>query len=92
MKTKKMNKCKPNRAKPIRIKSSSVNRKVQSKKKFVWTPTVFREDYPNTPKGTARYTHDRKIAYMREYNKTRVEETRKWQQKNREKCRKASTK
>jgi len=92
MKKKKINKSKSKRAKPIRIKSSSVNRKVQSKKKFVWTPTVFREDYPNTPKGTARYTRDRKKAYMKEYNKTRVEETRKWQQKNREKCRKASTK
>ena len=69
MKKKKINKSKSKRAKPIKIKSSSVNRKVQSKKKFVWTPTVFREDYPNTPKGTARYTSDRKKAYMKEYNK-----------------------
>ena len=88
----KKKKLKSKRAKPIKIESSSLSRKVQTKEKFVWIPTVFREDYPNTPKGTAKYTSDRKKAYMKEYNKTRVEKSRKWQEDNRENFRKASTK
>jgi len=88
----KKKKLKSKRAKPIKIESSSLSRKKQTKEKFVWIPTVFREDYPNTPKGTKKYTNDRKKAYMNDYNKTRAEETKKWQQDNREKCRKASTK
>ena len=56
----KKKKLKSKRAKPIKIESSSLSRKKQTKEKFVWIPTVFREDYPNTPKGTKKYTNDRK--------------------------------